>query len=149
MNELIEGFLKMAEEKDTALSVESLMSEEERFQWETLVKAFDSIDVMNVGRDLKKIHKTYQLKRWQEMSVIAYVKILEMMIRRAKDSGAMDMMDTAVKGSDPSDTPYDGEYVRMNCGLCKCQLDTRYIRYKDKNGNPYCQQCYQVIGGQI
>mgnify|MGYP003117806925 FL=1 len=37
----------------------------------------------------------------------------------------------------------------MNCGLCKCRLDERYIRYKDMNGNPYCQQCYQVIGGQI
>ena len=23
------------------------------------------------------------------------------------------------------------------------------IRYKDINGNPYCQQCYTVIGGQI
>ena len=56
MNELIEGFLKMAEEDETALSVKSLMNEEERFEWETLVKAFDSIDVMNVGRDLKKIH---------------------------------------------------------------------------------------------
>ena len=47
----------MAELDETALSVESLMNEEERFEWETLVKAFDSIDVMNVGRDLKKIHK--------------------------------------------------------------------------------------------
>ena len=82
----------MAEKDETALSVESLMNEEERFEWETLVKAFDSIDVMNVGRDLKKIHKTYQLQRWQEMSILAYVKILEMMIRRAKESGAMDTL---------------------------------------------------------
>lgn len=108
MNELIESFLKLAEDNEAALSIESLMSEDEKFEWETLVKAFDSIDIMNVGRDIKKIQKTYQLKRWQEMSILAYVKILEMMIRRAKDSGAMDMMDTAVKGSDPSDTPYTG-----------------------------------------
>ena len=92
MNELIEGFLKLAEDNETALSVESLLSEEERFEWETLVKAFDSIDIMNVGRDLKKIHKTYKLERWQEMSILAYVKILEMMIRRAKESGAMDSL---------------------------------------------------------
>ena len=92
MNELIESFLKLAEENEAALSVESLLSEEERFEWETLVKAFDSIDVMNVGRDLKKIHKTYKLERWQEMSILAYVKILEMMIRRAKESGAMDAL---------------------------------------------------------
>ena len=28
-------------------------------------------------------------------------------------------------------------------------LDDLSIRYKDINGNPYCQQCYTVIGGQI
>ena len=44
MNELIESFLKMAEQDETALSVESFMNEEERFEWETLVKAFDSIE---------------------------------------------------------------------------------------------------------
>jgi hypothetical protein len=67
MNELIEGFLKMAEENGAALSVESLMSEEERFEWETLVKAFDSIDVMNVGRDLKKIHKTFKIEEGDQV----------------------------------------------------------------------------------
>ena len=34
---------------------EELMTEDERIEWETLVKAFDSIDIMNVGKDLKKI----------------------------------------------------------------------------------------------
>ena len=110
MNELLKSFLEMAEQKGDALSVESLLSEDERFDWETLVTAYDSIDIMNVGRDLKKISKTYQLSRWQELSILAYVKILEMMIRRAKDAGALDMMNPPLpqKGEDPSDTPYTG-----------------------------------------
>ena len=108
MNELLESFMKLAEDNETALSIESLMSEDEKFEWETLVKAFDSIDVMNVGRDLKKIHKTYQLERWQEMSILAYVKILEMMIRRAKESGAMDMMDDIKPTTKTNKTEYDG-----------------------------------------
>ena len=107
MNELIESFLKMAEDKSDALSIKSLMSEDERFEWETLVKAFDSIDVMNVGRDLKKIHKTYKLERWQEMSILAYVKILEMMIRRAKESGAMDSL-TPPDSEPPTRDDYSG-----------------------------------------
>ena len=37
----------------------------------------------------------------------------------------------------------------MNCRLCQCQLAEQYIRYRDIEGNPYCQQCYTVIGGQI
>ena len=100
----------MAEENEAALSVESLLSEEERFEWETLVKAFDSIDVMNVGRDLKKIHKTYKLERWQEMSILAYVKILEMMIRRAKESGAMDALSPDMQPPERDD--YSGSMFR-------------------------------------
>ena len=37
----------------------------------------------------------------------------------------------------------------MNCRLCQCQLMAKYIKYRDIEGNPYCQQCYTVIGGQI
>jgi len=93
MNKLLKSFIEAAENKEETLSVEKLMTEDERFEWETLVKAYDSIDIMNVGRDLKKISKTYQLDRWQEMSILAYVKILEMMMVRAKDAGALDMME--------------------------------------------------------
>ena len=72
MNELLKSFLKAAENKDEVLSVEQLMTEDERFEWETLVKAYDSIDIMHVGKDLKKISKTYQLNRWQEMYLTSY-----------------------------------------------------------------------------
>ena len=100
MNELLKSFLKLAESKDSKLSIEELMSEDERFEWETLVKAYDSIDIMNVGKDLKKISKTYQLSHWQEMAILAYVKILELMMTRAKDAGALDMMND-IKESPP------------------------------------------------
>ena len=93
MNELLKSFLEAADNKEEVLSVDKLMTEDEKFEWETLVKAYDSIDIMHVGKDLKKISKTYQLNRWQEMSVLAYVKILEMMMMRAKDAGALDMME--------------------------------------------------------
>jgi len=92
MNKLLDSFLSIAESDEKNLSVEGLLTEEERLEWETLVKALDSIDVLNVGKDLKKISKMYQLNRWQEMSILAYIKLLEMMMMRAKDSGAMDMI---------------------------------------------------------
>ena len=37
----------------------------------------------------------------------------------------------------------------MKCKLCKWNLNPRYAKYKDVVGNPYCQQCYIVIGGTI
>jgi len=92
MAELLERFLKIAEDETKSLSVDALLTDKEKVEWEILVKAYDSIDIMNVGECLKKVNKTYQLSRWQEMSILAYVKILELMIKRAKDVGAFDLM---------------------------------------------------------
>tara|TARA_R100000152_G_C6730131_1_gene154918 strand:- start:97 stop:432 length:336 start_codon:yes stop_codon:yes gene_type:complete len=107
MDKIIEGFLAMVENKSEMLSVQELLSEDELFQYETLVKAMDSIDIMNVARDLNKISKTYQLNRAQEVAIMAYVKTLEMMIKRAKDSGAIDMMKDALPVPE-NNTDYSG-----------------------------------------
>ena len=107
MAELLNSFLKLAKEDEDNLSVESLLTEEERIEWETLVKALDSIDIMNVGKDLEKIDKMVTSKRWQELSILAYVKLLEMMMVKAKASGAMDGL-TPPKRPRASKTEYTG-----------------------------------------
>ena len=86
MNELLEGFLKAVKDDKQGLSVAELMTEDELLQWEILVKAMDSIDIMKIGVDLEKISKTYQLEKWQEMAIIAYVKVLEIMVKSAKEN---------------------------------------------------------------
>ena len=83
---MLDDFLKSAQNKSKGLNVGNLMNNEEKLQWEILVKAMDSIDIMHIGDSLEKISKTYQLKKWQEMSILAYVKILEMMVKAAKDN---------------------------------------------------------------
>jgi len=86
MNEMLEGFLKAAKDETQGLNVGELMTDEEQLQWEILVKAMDSIDIMKIGVDLEKISKTYQLEKWQEMSILAYVKVLEIMVKAAKEN---------------------------------------------------------------
>ena len=86
MNELLDGFLKAAKEDEQGLNVAKLMTDEEQIQWEILVKAMDSIDIMKIGVDLEKVSKTYQLEKWQEMAIIAYVKVLEIMVKAAKQN---------------------------------------------------------------
>ena len=86
MNELLNGFLKAAKDDEQGLNVAKLMTDEEQLQWEILVKAMDSIDIMKIGVDLEKITKTYQLEKWQEMSILAYVKVLEIMVKAAKEN---------------------------------------------------------------
>ncbi len=82
---MLVGFLKAAKD-EKGLNVANLMTDEEQLQWEILVKAMDSIDIMKIGIDLEKISKTYQLEKWQEMSILAYVKVLEIMVKAAKEA---------------------------------------------------------------
>ena len=82
---MLEGFLKAAKDDTQGLNVAELMTDEEQLQWEILVKAMDSIDIMNIGKDLERLSKTYQLEKWQEMSILAYVKVLEIMVKQAKE----------------------------------------------------------------
>ena len=107
MAEIIEGFLEMVAGKEAQLSIQDLLTEDELFEYEALVKAMDSIDVMHVGRDLTKITKTYKMNRSQQVAVMAYVKTLEMMIKRAKESGAIDMMKDALPVPE-NNTDYSG-----------------------------------------
>ena len=106
MGKILSKFLECAEDNEKTLSIEALLSEEERVEWETLVKAFDTIDIMHVGKDLDKINKIFKLNRWQDMAILAYVKILEMMMKRAKDAGAMDMMESMQPT--PTEIDYSG-----------------------------------------
>ena len=83
MNEILSDFLKRAEDNSSILSIEDSLSEDELFEYEVLVKAFDAIDIMYVGRDLKKINK------------------------RAKEAGAMDML-SETADTESKHSQYDG-----------------------------------------
>ena len=100
----------MAKSKEKNLSVEGLMTDNEKIEWEALVKAMDSIDILNVGKDLEKVSKTFKLNRWQQLSVLAYVKLLEMMVKRAHDSGAIEQLkpDMIRDIESSKTTSYDG-----------------------------------------
>jgi hypothetical protein len=106
MNEMLDGFLKAAKDENKGLNVGSLMTDEEQLQWEVLVKAMDGIDIMNIGRDLEKIAKTYQLEKWQEMSILAYVKVLEIMVKAAKENSPESFQ--PVPESEPEHKSYTG-----------------------------------------
>jgi hypothetical protein len=79
MGEILDGFITQMESKDDKMDISSLLSKEEVEEWELLVRIFQDIDVTNIGKDLKKVSKFYNTKRWHELSVLALVKMYEMM----------------------------------------------------------------------
>ena len=84
MGELLDGFLAQYDDEDAVLSLKDLMSKEEIEEWELLVKVFNELEITAIGPNLRKVNKFYNLNRWQEMSVLALVKVFEIMLANAK-----------------------------------------------------------------
>ena len=85
MGELLTQFISLLDDKsEEKVTLASLMTEGDKDDWEILVEAMDCIDIMKIGPSLRKINKKYNLNHWQEISILSYVKMLELMLKRAK-----------------------------------------------------------------
>jgi len=84
MGKILDEFVAQMETDASALNIQDILTEEEINDWELLVKVYMDIDIGHIGKDIKKVSKFYNLKRWQEMSVLALVKLLELMLQANK-----------------------------------------------------------------
>jgi len=57
MGELLEAFVKLMDGDEDMLSLDKIMTTDEKEQWEILVKIFRDIQVNSIGADVKKINK--------------------------------------------------------------------------------------------
>jgi len=88
MGEVLDAFVKQADDEESkAFTIKDILNKDEIYNWELLVRAFDDINITQIIPDVIKVNKMYNLERWQEISILAYVKIMEMMVARAKDGG--------------------------------------------------------------
>lgn len=85
MGKLLNGFIAQYDDEGSSISLKDLMSEKELVEWELMVKVFNELEIAAIGPTLRKIASFYKLERWQEMSVLALVKVMEMMLSTAKD----------------------------------------------------------------
>ena len=59
-------------------------NKEERLRWEKLVEVFDTIQIDNISNGLHEVAEKYRLTRDEEITVLAYVKFLELMVMKMK-----------------------------------------------------------------
>ena len=87
------------------------MEEGDRTDWEILVEAMDQIDIMRIGPSIRKVNKKYNLSHWQDIALMSYIKMLELMLKRAKAtpefSSMLGMMGKNTPTSEKHE-PYDG-----------------------------------------
>jgi hypothetical protein len=79
---MIDAFLKLLEDDATnEVDIKTLFRDkEEQISWEKMVGIFDAIQIDNVTEGLKEVIQKYKLTRQEELTVLAYVKSLEMMV---------------------------------------------------------------------
>jgi len=106
MGKLLEEFIAQFDNDASNVDLSGLMSDEERIEWETLVKVYNDIEIVDIANTVKKIPKVYKLNRNQDLAVLAYIKVLEMMVRVARDSMGIEGMPPNF--TKPSSSDYDG-----------------------------------------
>ena len=82
----MEGFISQFDNDEDNVNLDNLMSTDERLEWETLVKCFNDINIVDIAKTVKNIPKVYKLNRYQDLAILAYIKTLEMMVAVARDN---------------------------------------------------------------
>ena len=112
MGELLDGFVAQMESENGKLDISALLNTEEVADWELLVKLFQEIEIANIGKSLKKISKFYNTDRWHELSLLALVKMYELMWKTHKPQleAIQSKLSTIDGVNPPTDDPSGGMF---------------------------------------
>ena len=77
---MLKEFVSLVDSKDDIVDVANLFSKADLKKWEKWIEIFESIRIDNVAVGLKQVSETYKLNKTEEVTVLAYVKFLELMI---------------------------------------------------------------------
>ena len=80
---MIDTILKMMEDSTKEVDIKSLFkNKKEHISWEKMVNIYETIQIDNVSEGLRIISEKYKLTRQEELNILAYVKFLEMMVKK-------------------------------------------------------------------
>ena len=106
---MIDAFLKLLEDDTGEVDIKTLFKDkEEQHSWEKMVSVFDTIQIDNVSEGLKEVIQKYKLNRQEELTVLAYVKFLEMMVYKVNLAKDMIMERGKVESGDSKKSTYSG-----------------------------------------
>lgn len=77
---MLKEFVDLVDSDDEIVDVANLFSKADKRKWEKWIDIFETLRIDNVASGLKDVSKTYKLNKTEEVTVLAYVKFLELMI---------------------------------------------------------------------
>ena len=108
---ILKDFIALVDGEDERVDIMTLfVDDEERHRWEKMVEVFEHIQIDRVSEGLKSVSTKYNLTRDEQVTILAYVKFLELMVIKMEQ-----MKDRDTKGevfgsyfSSPSSDSDDG-----------------------------------------
>ena len=107
---LIDTFIEGLEEDTDVVDLKDILVKDDLNLWEKYVDIFDSIDIDDVLGSLKKISAKYKLSHKEEITMLAYVKFLEIMVMKAAMVRGMEMEDMEMEKQPPKPEPEGNMY---------------------------------------
>ena len=77
---MLKEFVALVDSDESIVDVADLFTKADKRKWEKWIDIFESIRIDNVASGLKEVSETYKLNKTEEVTVLAYVKFLELMI---------------------------------------------------------------------
>tara|TARA_R100000742_G_C4255528_1_gene73468 strand:+ start:540 stop:857 length:318 start_codon:yes stop_codon:yes gene_type:complete len=82
---ILGDFIQLVDSDDKKVDILDLFeNKDEQLRWEKLVEVFDTIQIDNISNGLHEVAEKYRLTRDEEITILAYVKFLELMVMKMK-----------------------------------------------------------------
>jgi hypothetical protein len=99
---MLSEFVKLIDSDDEIVDVKDLFNVRDKRKWQKWIDIFETIQIDKVAVGLKEVSETYKLNKTEEITILAYVKFLELMIAKVETVGRMEKeMMTKVEQKSP------------------------------------------------
>ena len=87
---MLKEFVELIDSDEEMVDIKNLFTTADKRKWEKWIDIFETIQIDSVASGLKEVSETYKLNKTEEITILAYVKFLELMIAKVELAGRMD-----------------------------------------------------------
>ena len=107
---MLKEFVELIDSDEEMVDIKNLFTTTDRRKWEKWIDIFETIQIDRVASGLKDVSETYKLNKTEEITILAYVKFLELMIAKVEIAGRMEKEMKGKVGDKPAESNWSVMY---------------------------------------
>jgi len=108
---MLKEFVELIDSDNEMIDVKELFNITDKRKWQKWIDIFETIRIDSVASGLKEVSETYKLNKTEEITILAYVKFLELMIAKVEVAGRMEKeMNKDKVGDKVTESNWSGMY---------------------------------------